>query len=135
MFDIKLRVLVVDDMMTMRKIVVKTLKGIGFTDFIEAADGVKAWDALTNSEVPVGLIVSDWNMPNCTGLEFLKKVRADAKYKPIPFLMLTAEAEGHQVAEAVKSGVSNYVLKPFTPETLTGKLEATHKRLSALKAA
>lgn len=135
MFDINLKVLVVDDMMTMRKIVKKTLTDIGFKDIVEASDGQKAWETLNTPGANFGLIISDWNMPNMTGLDFLKKVRAEEKWKTIPFLMLTAEAEGHQVAEAVKSGVSNYVLKPFTPETLKEKLEATHKRLSAPKAA
>lgn len=130
MFDLKTRVLVVDDMMTMRKIVAKACKDIGFTDIIEAADGIKAWEALSTSQPAVGLIISDWNMPNCTGLDLLKRVRADSRFGKLPFVLLTAESEGHQVAEAVKSGVDNYIVKPFTPDLLQKKLAETHKRTS-----
>ena len=128
MFNLKTRVLVVDDMMTMRKIVSKTCRDIGFTDIIEAADGNLAWEALASSNPPVGLVISDWNMPNCSGLDLLKKIRADARFKNMPFLMVTAEAEQHQVAEAVKAGVDNYVIKPFTKDNLVAKLEAIHKK-------
>jgi two-component system, chemotaxis family, chemotaxis protein CheY len=128
MFDPSTRILVVDDMMTMRKLVSKVCKELGFSDFTEAADGVKAWDALTNANPPIGLIISDWNMPNCTGLDLLKRVRGDSRYKGLPFLMVTAEAEGHQVAEAVKSGVDNYVIKPFDKDTLKSKLETVYAK-------
>jgi two-component system, chemotaxis family, chemotaxis protein CheY len=128
MFDPTTRVLVVDDMMTMRKIVAKACKDIGFTDIVEAADGQKAWEALQASAPQVGLVISDWNMPNCTGLDLLKRVRADSRFNKVPFVLLTAESEGHQVAEAVKSGVDNYIVKPFTPDLLQKKLEETHKR-------
>lgn len=130
MFDPATRVLVVDDMMTMRKIVVKACKDIGFTDITEAADGQKAWEAIQSAAPAIGLVVSDWNMPNCTGLDLLKRVRADSRFKSVPFVLLTAESEGHQVAEAVKSGVDNYIVKPFTPELLQRKLEETYKKTS-----
>jgi two-component system chemotaxis response regulator CheY len=135
MFDVKTRVLVVDDMMTMRKIVSKILKEIGFTDIVEAADGNQAWDAVTKAEKPFGLIISDWNMPNLSGLEFLKKVRADQRFKKTPFLLVTAEAESHQVAEAVKAGVDQYVVKPFNHESLRAKMEMVHKKYSMQKSA
>jgi two-component system, chemotaxis family, chemotaxis protein CheY len=128
MFDSTTRVLVVDDMMTMRKIVAKACKDIGFTDILEAADGQKAWEALQASTPQVGLVISDWNMPNCTGLDLLKRVRSDSRFSKVPFVLLTAESEGHQVAEAVKSGVDSYIVKPFTPDLLQKKLEETHKR-------
>lgn len=128
MFDSTTRVLVVDDMLTMRKIVSKSLKEIGFTDIVEAADGQKAWDALQSAEKAFGLVVSDWNMPNCSGLDLLKRVRADGRFKHMPFVLLTAESESHQVMEAVKAGVDSYIVKPFTPENLRVKLEETHKR-------
>jgi two-component system, chemotaxis family, chemotaxis protein CheY len=131
MFDPKTRVLVVDDMLTMRKIVVKVCKDIGFTDLLEAADGAKAWDALAAAAPPVGLVISDWNMPNMSGLDFLKKVRADARFAKLPFILVTAEAEQHQVVEAIKAGVNNYVVKPFTPDQLKDKIEAVHKKVSA----
>ena len=135
MFDIKTKVLVVDDMMTMRKIVSKILKEIGFTDIVEAADGNQAWDAVTGAEQPFGLIISDWNMPNLSGLDFLKKVRADQRFKKTPFLLVTAEAEQHQVAEAVKAGVDQYVVKPFNHESLRAKMEMVHKKYSMKKTA
>lgn len=131
MFDPKTRILIADDMMTMRKIVVKALKDMGFSDIQEAADGQIAWDLLQKSSPDIQLVISDWNMPNCTGLDFLKKVRVDAKYKKLPFILLTAEAEKHQVIEALKAGVSNYVIKPFTPEGLKQKIEEVHKKISA----
>ncbi len=128
MYDLTSHVLVVDDMGTMRKIVSKSLKEIGFTTFTEAADGALAWQALTTAQTPVGLIVSDWNMPNCTGIEFLKRVRGDARFKNLPFFLLTAESEKGQIIEALTSGVSGYVIKPFTTETLRKQLEGAHKK-------
>ena len=128
MFDPKIRILVADDMMTMRKIVIKSLKDIGFTDFIEAADGAKAWEALTQSTVPVNLIVSDWNMPNSTGIDLLKRVRSDSRFQSTPFILVTAEAEAHQVKEALQIGVSGYVIKPFTPDSLKVQIEAVHAK-------
>jgi len=130
MFDLTTRVLVADDMLTMRKLVQKACKEIGFTDFVEAADGRLAWDALTNASPPVGLILSDWNMPNATGLDFLKRVRSDSRYKALPFILITAEAEKDQIVEAIKSGASNYLVKPFTAASLKEKLEATHKKIA-----
>lgn len=132
MFDKKTKVLVVDDMMTMRKIVSKTFKDIGFSDIVEAADGVLAWKALCEANPPIGLVISDWNMPNCTGLELLKKVRSDDRFKSIPFVLVTAEAEQHQIVQALTAGVSNYVVKPFTPPILLEKLEAVYKKVSGL---
>ena len=130
MFDLKSRVLVLDDMSTMRKIVIKNLKEIGFTDIQEAADGNLGWQVLEASNPPVNLIISDWNMPNCSGLEFVRKVRASATYAKTPFIMLTAEAEATQVKEALIAGVTNYILKPFTPDILKLKLEQAHKKVT-----
>lgn len=134
MFDATTRILVVDDMLTMRKIVQKSLKEMGFTDITEASDGQKAWETINAAEKPFGLIVSDWNMPNCTGLDLLKRVRADGRVKLTPFVLLTAESESHQVLEAVKAGVDNYIIKPFTPENLKLKLEETYKKTESRKA-
>lgn len=131
MFDIKTRVLIVDDMLTMRKLVGKVCKEIGFTDLTEATDGALAWKAINETQPPFGLVISDWNMPNTTGLDLLKRVRADTRFTKLPFIMVTAEAEQHQIVEAVKSGVSNYVIKPFTAGTLREKLEAAHKKFLA----
>jgi two-component system chemotaxis response regulator CheY len=131
MFDLNTRVLIIDDMTTMRKIVSKACKDIGFTDIVEAVDGVKGWEALSSSTPPVGLIISDWNMPNCTGIDLLRRVRADSRFAKLPFILLTAESEGHQVAEAVKAGVDNYIVKPFTPDLLQKKLDETHKKTAS----
>ncbi|MGZ3652745.1 MAG: response regulator [Bdellovibrionota bacterium] len=131
MFSISSRILIVDDMTTMRKIVKKIVTEMEFFDIQDAADGKLAWDILSTANPPIDLIISDWNMPNCTGLELLKKVRADEKLKKTPFVMLTAEAEAHQIKEALLAGVTNYIIKPFTPETLKAKLEQTHKKVAA----
>lgn len=130
MFDPSTRILVVDDMMTMRKLVTKICKELGFTSFQEAADGAQAWEVINSAAPPIQLVISDWNMPNTTGLDLLKRVRSDSRYGKIPFIMVTAEAEQHQIVEAVKAGVSNYVIKPFTAETLKAKLEAVYLKVS-----
>lgn len=119
--DTSMKVLVVDDFATMRRIVKGVLKQLGFTDIIEAEDGSLALDELKKEKI--GLIVSDWNMPNMTGLDLLKAVRGDDSLKSIPFIMVTAEGQKENVVEAVKSGVSNYIVKPFTPETFNEKLQ------------
>jgi len=129
MFDLKTRILVVDDMMTMRKLVIKVCKEIGFSDITEAEDGAKAWESVSSANPPFGLLISDWNMPNATGLDLLKRIRADSRFGKLPFIMLTAEAEQHQVVEAVKAGVSNYLVKPFTAGSLREKIEAVHKKI------
>ncbi len=131
MFPANTKILVVDDMLTMRKIVTKGLKDMGFSDIKEAADGNLAWAVMEAPDSQIQLIVSDWNMPNCSGLDFLKKVRADARFKNIPFVLLTAEAEAHQVKEAIMAGVSNYITKPFTGDVLKAKLEQTFKKVAA----
>jgi two-component system chemotaxis response regulator CheY len=114
-------VLIVDDFATMRRIVKNILTQLGFKSFIEADDGSVAWEILQKE--PVDFVVSDWNMPNMTGIELLKKVRADERFKDLPFLMVTAEAQKDNIVEAVKARVSNYIVKPFTPETLSEKIE------------
>lgn len=121
-FKPDLKILVVDDFPTMRRIVKTLLKQNGFNNFVDAEDGVEAYKLL-QAHGDFEFIVSDWNMPNMTGLEFLKTVRADPKFKHLPFLMVTAEAEKENIIEAVKSGVSNYVVKPFTGATLKEKLQ------------
>ncbi len=130
MFDPKTRILVIDDMMTMRKLVSKVCRDIGFTDITEAADGALGWEALNSANPPIGLVISDWNMPNCTGLDLLKRIRGDSRHKALPFVMVTAESEKHQLIEAMKAGVSNYVIKPFTADGLKEKLEEVHKKVS-----
>ena len=127
-FKPDLKILVVDDFPTMRRIVKTLLKQNGFSNFTEAEDGVQAMKLL-ESHGDFEFIVSDWNMPNMTGLELLKTVRATPKLKHLPFLMVTAEAEKENIIEAVKSGVSNYVVKPFTGQTLEEKLDKIEANL------
>ncbi|MBW2609247.1 MAG: chemotaxis response regulator CheY [Deltaproteobacteria bacterium] len=119
--DKSIRVLVVDDFATMRRILKGVLKQLGFGNIVEADDGAIALQELKKEKV--GLIVSDWNMPNMNGLDLLKEVRGDDNLKDIPFLMVTAEGQKENVVRAVQAGVSNYIVKPFTPETFSAKLE------------
>lgn len=131
MFAPTTRVLVVDDFKTMRKIVINALAGIKLTQVTEADDGATAWplieEALAKNE-PFGLIVSDWNMPKMQGIELLKKVRGNEALKHTPFLMVTAEAETKNIMEAVTVGVSNYIVKPFSPATFVEKLTVVYKK-------
>ncbi len=119
--DPKMRILIVDDFATMRRIVKNILKQLGFENIVEADDGKAALRVLESQHVD--FIISDWNMPNMTGLELLKAVRSNEKFKDIPFLMVTAEALKENIVAAVKAGVSNYIVKPFTAETLREKIE------------
>ncbi len=119
--DTSIKVLVVDDFATMRRIVKGVLKQLGFKEIIEAEDGTAALEELRKENI--GLIISDWNMPKMTGLDLLKAVRSDESLKNIPFIMVTAEGQKENVLEAVQAGVSNYIVKPFTPETMSEKLE------------
>lgn len=121
LIDTSLKVLVVDDMSTMRRIVKNVLKQIGFSDLTEAENGQDALTKLKGGGF--GLVVSDWNMPVMLGIDLLRAIRADPELKNLPFLMVTAEAQNENIIEAVQAGVSNYVVKPFTAEALQGKLE------------
>ena len=115
------RFLVVDDFSTMRRIVRNLLKELGFLNVQEAEDGVEALVKLRADEFD--FVVSDWNMPNMTGIELLREIRADAKLKHLPVLMVTAEAKKENIIEAAKAGASGYVVKPFTAATLDEKLK------------
>ncbi len=126
MFKNDINILVVDDMLTMRKVVSKILRDLGYMNITQATDGNDAWEKA--KEGTFGLIISDWNMPNCTGVEFLKRVRAEAKTAKTPFLLVTAEAEQHQIVEAVQAGVDQYVVKPFTTAGLQEKLAMVYKK-------
>jgi two-component system chemotaxis response regulator CheY len=117
-----MKILVVDDFSTMRRIVRNLLKELGFTNVHEAEDGVDALGKL-RGEKDFEFIVSDWNMPNMTGIELLRTVRADAALKHLPVLMVTAEAKRENIIEAAQAGASGYVVKPFTAATLDEKLK------------
>lgn len=114
------KVLVVDDFATMRKVIRNLLKQIGFENIAEAEDGEMALKELKSQNI--SFIISDWNMPNMTGLDLLKAVRADSDLCNTPFLMVTAEALQDNVVQAVKAGVDNYIVKPFTAEVLNEKI-------------
>lgn len=128
MFEPKTRILIVDDMLTIRRILGKTLRDLGFSDITEAVDGLDAWKKMDDAVFPFELVISDWNMPIAPGIELLRKVRQDQRYANIPFVLLTVESESHQIAEAIKLGVSSYILKPFTAEILKEKLEQIHRK-------
>ena len=131
MFPPNTKVLVVDDFKTMRKLVINALSTMGITSVVESEDAADAWPLVEQSYAknePFGLIVSDWNMPKMQGIDFLRKVRENAASKDIPFLMVTAEAEQKNIIEAVKIGVSNYIVKPFSPATFKEKVEQVWKK-------
>ena len=125
--DKHIKILVVDDFATMRKVIRNLLKQIGYENIVEAEDGVAALKLLQSQKID--LVISDWNMPNMTGLELLKAVRADGEVKLTPFLMVTAEALQDNVVAAVKAGVSNYIVKPFTAETLNEKISKIMEKM------
>jgi two-component system, chemotaxis family, chemotaxis protein CheY len=123
--DPSMKVLVVDDMVTMRRIVKNILKQLGFGNLDEAENGQEALQKLRADTF--GFVVSDWNMPVMTGIDMLRAIRADEKLKAIPVLMVTAEAQQHNLIEAVQAGVSNYIIKPFTAETMQEKIAKIFK--------
>ncbi len=127
MFDREIKVLIVDDMATMRRIIKSLLEQLGFKNIDEAEDGAVALEKLKKGKYD--LVITDWNMPNMTGLELVQEIRKDPQLKDIPVLMVTAEAKKENVIAAIKAGVNNYVVKPFTAETLKEKLEKIYAAL------
>jgi len=125
--DFKEKILIVDDFVTMRRIVKNLLKQLGYENITEAEDGEQAYAKLKGGGF--AFVVSDWNMPNLDGLGLVQKVRSDPELKTLPFLMVTAEAEKEKVIEAIKAGVSNYVVKPFTAEILKEKIEKIFEKI------
>ena len=121
MVDANMKFLVVDDFSTMRRIVRNLLKELGFTNVQEAEDGVDGLGKLRGGDFD--FVVSDWNMPNMTGIDLLRAIRADATLKHLPVLMVTAEAKRENIIEAAQAGASGYVVKPFTAGTLDEKLK------------
>jgi two-component system chemotaxis response regulator CheY len=119
--DTKLNVLIVDDYKTMLRIIRNLLKQLEFDNVEEASDGQEALSKLRTGNF--GLVISDWNMAPMTGLDLLKEVRADARLKETPFIMITAESKTENVVAAKQAGVSNYIVKPFNAETLRDKIE------------
>lgn len=113
-------IITVDDSSTMRRIIKNTLMKIGFSNILEAGHGIEALEVLAKNKVD--LIITDWNMPEMDGLTFVKALRAKSEYKEIPILMVTTEAAKEDILTALRSGVNNYIVKPFTPETLQEKV-------------
>lgn len=134
MFPPETRILVIDDMPSIRDLVKNQLKTMGYKTIFEAQDGEEALEFLhkqLKEGEPVQLVISDWNMPKLKGLELLKKVRASQEFKELPFVLLTSEAEREQVTEAVLSGVSQYIVKPFSAKIFEDKLKTVwdkHKK-------
>lgn len=122
-----MKILVVDDFSTMRRIVKNLLRDLGFTNTSEADDGATAWPMLQSSDYD--FVVTDWNMPGMTGIELLKKIRSDERLKDIPVLMVTAEAKRDQIVAAAQAGVNGYVVKPFTAAALKEKIEKIFERV------
>jgi two-component system chemotaxis response regulator CheY len=122
-----LKVLVVDDFSTMRRIIKNLLRDLGFTNVQEADDGATALPMLQNGDFE--FVVTDWNMPGMQGIDLLRAIRADDRLKHIPVLMVTAEAKKEQIVAAAQAGVNGYIVKPFTAATLKEKLEKVFERL------
>jgi two-component system chemotaxis response regulator CheY len=122
-----MKILIVDDFSTMRRIIKNLLRDLGFNNTAEADDGSTALPMLQKGDFD--FLVSDWNMPQMKGIDLLRAVRADAKLKDLPVLLVTAEAKREQIIEAANAGVNGYVVKPFTAEILKEKIEKIFERL------
>ncbi|MDF2177473.1 chemotaxis response regulator CheY [Aliiglaciecola sp. CAU 1673] len=125
--DKNMKILVVDDFSTMRRIIKNLLKDLGFTNVSEADDGSTALPMLQQGDFD--FVVTDWNMPGMQGIDLLRAIRADDNLKHLPVLMVTAEAKKEQIVAAAQAGVNGYVVKPFTAATLKEKLEKIFERL------
>lgn len=124
-----MKILIVDDFSTMRRIIKNLLRDLGFTNTHEADDGTTALPMLNNGNFE--FLVTDWNMPDMQGLDLLKAVRADTKLRSLPVLMVTAESRREQIVEAAKAGVNGYVVKPFTAAALEEKINKIFERVAA----
>ncbi|MGH1440394.1 MAG: chemotaxis response regulator CheY [Cellvibrionaceae bacterium] len=125
--DKNMKILIVDDFSTMRRIIKNLLRDLGFTNTQEADDGLTALPMLKSGDFD--FLVTDWNMPGMTGIDLLKQVRADEKLADLPTLMVTAEAKRDQIVEAAQAGVNGYVVKPFTAAALKEKIEKIFERV------
>lgn len=115
-----MRFLIVDDSATMRRIIVNSLQRIGFTEYVEACDGDEALDRFDDS---ISCIISDWNMPNMSGIDFVRELRALPAGAKVPVIMITTRSVREDIIDAAQAGVSNYIVKPFTPQVLREKLD------------
>lgn len=127
--------LIVDDSATTRKMNKNVMAELGYENVVEAADGAEAYQVLVDlskSDTPIDFIISDWNMPNMNGVEFLKKCRAEKAFEKLPFMLITVEREPSQILEAGKAGVTEYLVKPYNADTLKIKLESVFCKLNNL---
>ncbi len=129
--DKNMKILVVDDFSTMRRIIKNLLRDLGYNNVQEADDGNTALPMLKSGKFD--FLITDWNMPGMTGIELLKAVRADEKLAKLPVLMVTAEQKREQIIEAAQAGVNGYIVKPFTAATLKEKIEKIFERVKAEK--
>lgn len=126
--DKNMKILVVDDFSTMRRIVRNLLGDLGYTNITEADDGKSAWPLLQAGSFD--FVITDWNMPGMTGIELLRQIRADARIGKTPVLMVTAEAQREQIIEAAQAGVNGYIIKPFNAATLKEKIDKIFQRIA-----
>lgn len=126
-----MKILIVDDFSTMRRIIKNLLRDLGFNNTSEADDGITALPMLQKGNFD--FLVTDWNMPGMQGIDLLKEVRKDDRLKSLPVLMVTAEAKREQIVEAAQAGVNGYVVKPFTAATLKEKIDKIFERIDAAK--
>lgn len=131
--DKNMKILIVDDFSTMRRIVKNVLHELGFNNTDEADDGNSALPMLKAGNYD--FLITDWNMPGMQGIDLLKAVRSDEKLARLPVLMVTAEAKRDQIVKAAEAGVNGYIVKPFTPETLREKISKIFERLNSTPAA
>ncbi|MCE3047173.1 response regulator [Helicobacter kayseriensis] len=117
-----MKMLIVDDSSTMRRIIKNTLLRLGYTDVLEAGNGIEAWEILDQNH-DISVLITDWNMPEMNGLELVRRTRSDERFLNIPIIMVTTEGGKAEVIAAIKAGVNNYIVKPFTPQVLKEKLE------------
>jgi two-component system chemotaxis response regulator CheY len=120
-----IKILIVDDSITIRRIITNALKTVGFTETIEASNGKEALEKLTSSKVD--FVITDWNMPEMNGLDLIKEIRANPVYSSMPILMITTRGTEHDVVEALQAKVNSYIMKPFTPQELKEKIEGILK--------
>jgi two-component system chemotaxis response regulator CheY len=121
-----MKFLIVDDSSTMRRIIANTLQKLGHQDVVEASNGREGLERLTTGEVD--MVITDWNMPEMSGIEFIRSLRALDRFATMPVLMVTTNAAKDDIVEALHAGVNNYVVKPFTPDTMREKIEASLAR-------
>jgi two-component system chemotaxis response regulator CheY len=120
-----IKILIVDDSITIRRIITNALKTVGFTETIEASNGKEALEKLTSGKVD--FVITDWNMPEMNGLDLIKEIRANPVYSSMPILMITTRGTEHDVVEALQAKVNSYIMKPFTPQELKEKIEGILK--------